>query len=143
MSNENLSDVFKEFDGWDVDNSSAGVVIVSEKKNIQNLDEEEFLDLYGLTYFEDGEIQSYMYSDSIEGLVSSKELGSNIFRNDITSTKDFFDQFNKFSFDHLWFMDDDGLKYITEIGYEDISLVEKIYSKFEYAIVCEVCHISG
>ena len=143
MSNENLSDVFKEFDGWDVDNSSAGVVIVSEKKNIQNLDEEEFLDLYGLTYFEDGEIQSYMYSDSIEGLVSLKELGSNIFRNDITSTKDFFDQFNKFSFDHLWFMDDDGLKYITEIGYEDISLVEKIYSKFEYAIVCEVCHISG
>ena len=99
--------------------------------------------MYGLTYFEDGEIQSYMYSDSIEGLVSSKELGSNIFRNDITSTKDFFDQFNKFSFDHLSFMDDDGLKYITEIGYEDISLVEKIYSKFEYAIVCEVCHISG
>tara|TARA_B100001287_G_C22290570_1_gene348129 strand:- start:50 stop:481 length:432 start_codon:yes stop_codon:yes gene_type:complete len=143
MSNEKLNDVFQEFGGWDADNSSAAVVIVSEKKNIQNLDEEELLDLYGLTYFEDGEIQSYMYSDSIEGLVSSKELGSNIFRNEITSAKDFFHQFIKFSFDHLWFMDNDGLKYIAEIGNVDVSLVEKIYSKFEYAIVCEVCHISS
>ena len=135
---ENL---FQEFEGWDTDNSSARLVIVSLKKNIKNLDEEELLDYYGLTDGDDGEIQSYMYSDSIEGLTSSQELGSDVFKNEITSAKDFFDKFLKFNFDHLWFIDNDGLKFISEIGDEDISLVEKNYSMFEYAIVCEVCHI--
>ena len=137
---ENL---FQEFEGWDTDNSSARLVIVSLKKNIKNLDEEELLDYYGLTDGDDGEIQSYMYSDSIEGLASSQELGSDVFKNEITSAKDFFDQLLKFNFDHLWFIDNDGLKFITEIGDEDISLVEKNYSMFEYAIVCEVCHLTG
>lgn len=31
----------------------------------------------------------------------------------------------------------------TGIIDEEISLVEKNYSIFEYAIVCEVCHITG
>ena len=137
---ENL---FQEFEGWDTDNSSARLVIVSEKKNIKNLDEEELLDYYGLTDGDDGEIQSYMYSDSIEGLTSSQEFGTDVFKNEITSAKDFFDQLLKFNFDHLWFIDNDGLKFITEIGDEDISLVEKNYSMFEYAIVCEVCHLTG
>jgi hypothetical protein len=137
---ENL---FQEFEGWDTDNSSARLVIVSLKKNIKNLDEEELLDYYGLTDGDDGEIQSYMYSDSIEGLTSSQELGSDVFKNEITSAKDFFDKFLKFNFDHLWFIDNDGLKFISEIGDEDISLVEKNYSMFEYAIVCEVCHLTG
>ena len=137
---ENL---FQEFEGWDTDNSSARLVIVSEKKNIKNLDGEDLLFEYGLTEFEDGEIQSYIYSDSIEGLALSQELGSDIFKNEITSAKDFFDQLLKFNFDHLWFIDNDGLKFITEIGDEDISLVEKNYSMFEYAIVCEVCHLTG
>ena len=137
---ENL---FQEFEGWDTDNSSARLVIVSDKNNIKNLDEEELLDYYGLTDGDDGEIQSYMYSDSIEGLASSQELGSDVFKNEITSAKDFFDQLLKFNFDHLWFIDNDGLKFITEIGDEDISLVEKNYSMFEYAIVCEVCHLTG
>lgn len=135
---ENL---FQEFEGWDTDNSSARLVIVSLKKNIKNLDEEELLDYYGLTDGDDGEIQSYMYSDSIEGLTSSQEFGTDVFKNEITSAKDFFDKFLKFNFDHLWFIDNDGLKFISEIGDEDISLVEKNYSMFEYAIVCEVCHI--
>lgn len=138
-----MKDLFQEFEGWDTDNSSARIVIVSEKKNINNLDEEELLDYYGLTDGDDGEIQSYMYADSIEGLASSQELGSNVFKNEITSAKDFFDQLLKFNFNHLWFIDNDGLKFITEIGEEDISLVEKNYSMFEYAIVCEVCHITG
>ena len=137
---ENL---FQEFEGWDTDNSSARLVIVSLKKNIKNLDEEELLDYYGLTDGDDGEIQSYMYSDSIEGLTSSQEFGTDVFKNEITSAKDFFDQLLKFNFDHLWFIDNDGLKFISEIGDEDISLVEKNYSMFEYAIVCEVCHITG
>ena len=137
---ENL---FQEFEGWDTDNSSARLVIVSLKKNIKNLDEEELLDYYGLTDGDDGEIQSYMYSDSIEGLTSSQELGSDVFKNEITSAKDFFDKFLKFNFDHLWFIDNDGLKFISEIGDEDILLVEKNYSMFEYAIVCEVCHLTG
>ena len=137
---ENL---FQEFEGWDTDNSSARLVIVSLKKNIKNLDEEELLDYYGLTDGDDGEIQSYMYSDSIEGLTSSQEFGTDVFKNEITSAKDFFDKFLKFNFDHLWFIDNDGLKFISEIGDEDISLVEKNYSMFEYAIVCEVCHITG
>ena len=138
-----MENLFQEFEGWDTDNSSARLVIVSLKKNIKNLDEEELLDYYGLTDGDDGEIQSYMYSDSIEGLTSSQELGSDVFKNEITSAKDFFDKFLKFNFDHLWFIDNDGLKFITEIGDEDISLVEKNYSMFEYAIVCEVCHITG
>lgn len=137
---ENL---FQEFEGWDTDNSSARLVIVSLKKNIKNLDEEELLDYYGLTDGDDGEIQSYMYSDSIEGLTSSQEFGTDVFKNEITSAKDFFDQLLKFNFDHLWFIDNDGLKFISEIGDEDISLVEKNYSMFEYAIVCEVCHLTG
>ena len=137
---ENL---FQEFEGWDTDNSSARLVIVSLKKNIKNLDEEELLDYYGLTDGDDGEIQSYMYSDSIEGLTSSQEFGTDVFKNEITSAKDFFDKFLKFNFDHLWFIDNDGLKFISEIGDEDILLVEKNYSMFEYAIVCEVCHITG
>jgi len=137
---ENL---FQEFEGWDTDNSSARLVIVSLKKNIKNLDEEELLDYYGLTDGDDGEIQSYMYSDSIEGLTSSQEFGTDVFKNEITSAKDFFDKFLKFNFDHLWFIDNDGLKFISEIGDEDISLVEKNYSMFEYAIVCEVCHLTG
>jgi len=138
-----MKNLFQEFEGWDIDNSSARLVIVSEKKNIKNLDEDELLDYYGLTDGDNGEIQSYMYSDSIEGLVSSQELGSDIFKNEITSAKDFFDQLLKFNFDHLWFIDNDGLKFITEIGDEDILLVEKNYSMFEYAIVCEVCHLTG
>jgi len=137
---ENL---FQEFEGWDTDNSSARLVIVSLKKNIKNLDEEELLDYYGLTDGDDGEIQSYMYSDSIEGLTSSQEFGTDVFKNEITSAKDFFDKFLKFNFDHLWFIDNDGLKFISEIGDEDILLVEKNYSMFEYAIVCEVCHLTG
>ena len=137
---ENL---FQEFEGWDTDNSSARLVIVSLKKNIKNLDEEELLDYYGLTDGDDGEIQSYMYSDSIEGLTSSQEFGTDVFKNEITSAKDFFDKFLKFNFNHLWFIDNDGLKFISEIGDEDISLVEKNYSMFEYAIVCEVCHLTG
>ena len=138
-----MENLFQEFEGWDTDSSSARLVIVSLKKNIKNLDEQELLDYYGLTDGDDGEIQSYMYSDSIEGLTSSQELGSDVFKNEITSAKDFFDQLLKFNFDHLWFIDNDGLKFITEIGDEDISLVEKNYSMFEYAIVCEVCHITG
>ena len=138
-----MENLFQEFEGWDTDNSSARLVILSLKKNIKNLDEEELLDYYGLTDGDDGEIQSYMYSDNIEGLTSSQELGSDVFKNEITSAKDFFDQLLKFNFDHLWFIDNDGLKFITEIGNEDISLVEKNYSMFEYAIVCEVCHITG
>ena len=138
-----MENLFQEFEGWDTDNSSARLVILSLKKNIKNLDEEELLDYYGLTDGDDGEIQSYMYSDNIEGLTSSQELGSDVFKNEITSAKDFFDQLLKFNFDHLGVRDNDGLKFITEIGDEDISLVEKNYSMFEYAIVCEVCHITG
>ena len=99
-----MENLFQEFEGWDTDNSSARLVIVSDKNNIKNLDEEELLDYYGLTDGDDGEIQSYMYSDSIEGLASSQELGSDVFKNEITSAKDFFDQLLKFNFDHLWFL---------------------------------------
>ena len=113
------------------------------KKNIKKLDEEELLDYYGLTDGDDGEIQSYIYSDSFEGFVSSQEFGSDVFKNEITSAKNFFDQLLKFNVDHLWFIEDDGLKFISEIGDEDILLVEKYYSMFEYAIVCEVCHLTG
>lgn len=138
-----MKNLFKEFEGWDIDNSSARLVIVSEKKNIKKLDEEELLDYYGLTDGDDGEIQSYIYSDSFEGFVSSQEFGSDVFKNEITSAKNFFDQLLKFNVDHLWFIEDDGLKFISEIGDEDILLVEKYYSMFEYAIVCEVCHLTG
>lgn len=142
ISNGNISNLFQEFEGWDIDNSSARLVIMSLKGNINNLDEEELLGYYGLTDGEDGEIQSYMYSDSIEGLISSQELGLNVFKNEIPTAKKFLDQLLKFNFDHLWFIDDDGIKFISEIGQEDISLIERNYSMFEYAIVCEVCHVA-
>jgi len=56
--------------------------------------------------------------------------------------KDFSNQLFKFNINHLWIIENERLKFITEIGEENILLVEKIYSKFKYISVFEVCYIT-
>ena len=133
---------YKELDGWDIDESSARLLVAITKN--QGLDELDILNEYGLTANDDGELQNFMYVGSIEGM----EVEETKFGYDILSSKvESFDQFNtileNFNFRHLWHFNENKLNLVSEGEWEDDKTsIEILMSVCDRFIVCEVCAIT-
>jgi len=133
---------YKDFDGWDVDESSARLLIAITKH--EELDGLEILNEYDLTAGDDGELQNYMYVESIEEMnIEEKKLGYDVLSNNLES----FDQLNavleRFNFRHLWHLNEGKLNFVSEGEWEDDRRsIENLISVCDRFIICEVCAIS-
>lgn len=133
---------FKEFDTWDVDNSSAKVIIMLQEKNIENFDESDLLTEFGLTKYEDGELQRYMYSENMSGLeLIENKYSYEIFKNQFESGDDLIASLEQFNFEYIWYLDTNELKFVSENFEDDKAMIDELLATSKIAIICEVCHI--
>jgi hypothetical protein len=132
---------FKEFDTWDIDNSSARVIIMLEEKNIENFDESVLLTEFGLTRYEDGELQRYMYTENMTGLeLFENKYSYEIFRNQFESGEAFIESLDQFNFEYIWYLDTNELKFVSENFEDDKAMIDELLTTNKIAIICEVCH---
>jgi hypothetical protein len=132
---------FKEFDTWDVDNSSSKIIIMLEEKNIVNFDVSNLLTEFGLTMYEDGELQRYMYSESMSGLeLFENKYSYEIFRNQFESGDDLIACLDQFNFEYVWYLDANELKFVSENLEDDKAMIDELLATNKFAIICEVCH---
>ena len=133
---------FKEFETWDVDNSSAKVIIMLEEKNIENFDESDLLTEFGLTKYEDGELQSYMYSENMSGLeLIESKYSYEIFKNQFESGDDLIASLDQFNFEYIWYLDTNELKFVSENFEDDKAMIDELLATSKIAIICEVCYM--
>ena len=135
---------YLEWDGWDRDESSALICIAADKGDEIKLSEGDICDAYGLSENDDGECQTYMYVDSVEGMKKSdSSFGYDILTNEMESYDQLKIAFDRFNFQHLWHLIEASLKLVS-YGHnldENKSSVDELLKLSDRFIVCEVCAI--
>ena len=135
---------YLEWEGWDRDESSALICVAINKDDEIKLSESDICADYGLSENDDGECQTYMYADSVEGM---KKLDSSYGYDILTNKMESFDQlkaaFDRFSFRHLWHLNDGNLNLVS-LGDnldENKASVDELLELADRFLVCEVCAI--
>ena len=135
---------YLEWDGWDRDESSALICVALNKGEENIISEDDICTEYGLEENEDGECQTYVYTDSIEGMKKlDTSYGYSIMSNEMKSYDDLKIAFDRFSFKQLWHQKDGNI-HLVSFGHnldDNKSSIEELLTLSDRFIVCEVCAI--
>ena len=143
---------YLDWEGWDRDESSSLICIAVNKGDSIKLSEDDVCSLYGLTaHDDDGETQTYMYIDSLEGMKKLNKLnegdicnlyGYDILTNEMESYEQFKAVFDRFSFNQLWHLNNTSFNLVADKHLDkNKSSVDELIKLTDRFIVCEICAI--
>lgn len=134
---------FNEFEGWDIDNSSALIIVGLKNQYRQDFDNKDLLIEYGLDG-NDGELQNYPYASHLIGIdLISNQFGFDIHQNNVSSYKELVETLEKFGFDYFWFFDGKKLNFISDYNWNDNEvLIKNILKESDIFITTKVCTVS-
>jgi len=131
---------YNEFEEWDRDNSSARVMIAFNRSIQNELEPDDLLNEYGLELYEDGELQSYMYSDNITQLTN---IEGRIYQLESRNIEELIKVLDDFNFDHLWHFDNEQMNFVSDWNWKDnTELIQKVLEKTDALYIAEVCVVS-
>lgn len=135
---------FNEFEGWDIDNSSALIIIGLKDKYREDFDCNSLLFEYSLDS-DTGELQNYQYASYLTGIdLIAHQYGFDVHKNNLSSQDELIKIFNKFNFDYFWFFDGKQLNFISDYNWDNNKdLIEKVIAESDIFITTQVCTVSS